>query len=309
MAAGAFWDIIGMAAPALTGASVAGLVINMFPDPQEQEARRRLGMVGNEQRSASLILNLARILFPFFVPLARLIKLPAYRENIEGKFVSAGMTDELRVDEFLAYKFVMAIFFPAFFGLTIGALIDPIPWYGLIALFLYGLFFPDFWLGGRVKLRQKEIRLALPYVMDLLTLSVEAGLDFVAGISRVVEKSRPSALTEEFGLFMQELQVGSTRQVALRNLATRVQMKEISSFVALLIQADELGASIGPVLRAQSELLRTQRFQAAEKAGAQAAQKILFPLVFCILPAVFIVIFGPIVLSFIYGDGLTGGGS
>ena len=76
-------------------------------------------------------------------------------------------------------------------------------------------------------------------------------------------------------------------------------MSEISSFVALLVQADELGASIGPVLRAQSELLRTQRFQAAEKAGAQAAQKILFPLVFCILPAVFIVIFGPIALSFI----------
>ena len=302
-AAGVFEVII----PALTGASVFGLVLNMFPDPAELEARRRLGMEGANSRSQSLILNLARLFFPFLMPLAQLVKLPKYRERIAGKFVSAGMNDELKVDEFIAYKIVMGIFFPAFFGLSVGALIAPIPWYGIIFLFAYGFFFPDLWLNGLVKIRQKEIRMALPYVMDLLTLSVEAGLDFVAGISRVVDKSKPSALTEEFGLFMQELQIGSTRQQGLRNLASRIQMSEISSFVALLVQADELGASIGPVLRAQSELLRTRRFQAAEKAGAQAAQKILFPLVLCILPAVFIMIFGPIVLSFIYGQGITGG--
>lgn len=293
--------------PLLTGGSVAGIVYSMFPDQAELEARRRLAIDANQQRSQSLILNLARLVFPFVMPLARFVKLPKYRERIKGKFVTAGMSEELKVDEFLAYKVVMGLFFPIFFGLAVGALIKPIPWYGIIGLFVYGFFFPDLWLNGRVGLRQKEIRRALPYVMDLLTLTVEAGLDFVAGISRVVDKSKPSALTQELGFFMQELQVGVTRQQALRNLSIRVQMSEISSFVALLVQADELGASIGPVLRAQSELLRIQRFQAAEKAGAQAAQKILFPLVLCILPAVFIMIFGPIVLSFIYGQGITGG--
>lgn len=150
--------------------------------------------------------------------------------------------------------------------------------------------------------------MALPYVMDLLTLSVEAGLDFVAGIGKVVEKSKPSALIDEFRQLLQEIQVGNTRQQALRNLAFRVNMTEVSSFVSLLVQADELGASIGPVLRAQSDLFRTQRFLRAEKAGAAAAQKILFPLVLCILPAVFIIIFGPIALSFLYGGGFAAKG-
>lgn len=292
----------------LTGGCVFGLTFHMFPDRAEAEARRRLGVYEGTRRSQSAIYNMARLLFPFFIPLVRLAKVPKYRESIEAKFVTAGMADEIKVDEFFAFKIVMGIFFPSFFGLTIGALIEPIPWWGLLLLGLYGFFFPDLWLGGRVGLRQKEMRRALPYVMDLLTLSVEAGLDFVAGISRVVEKSSPSALVEEFRLFLQELQLGVTRQEALRNLSKRVDMGEISAFVSLLVQADELGASIGPVLRAQSELLRTQRFQAAEKAGAQAAQKILFPLVLCILPAVFIMIFEPIVLSFIYGNGITGEG-
>jgi tight adherence protein C len=101
--------------------------------------------------------------------------------------------------------------------------------------------------------------------------------------------------------------VGASRQQALRNLAARVDMQEIRSFTALLIQADILGASIGPVLRAQSDLLRTQRFQAAERAGAYAATKLLFPLILFIMPAVFIVIFGPIALNFIYGDAVVGG--
>lgn len=295
--------------PVLTGAAVFGIVLQMVPDQAELEARRRLGMAGVQKRSQSLILNIVKLTFPPIIPFVRLIKVPAYRDKIRRNFVTAGMTEELTPDEFLAYKVVMAIFFPAFFGVTVGALISPIPWYGLILLTIYGFFFADMWLDGRIKLRQKEITKALPYVMDLLTLSVEAGLDFVAGIAKVVDKSKKSPLVEEFGQFLQELQVGNTRQQALRHLAKRIQMPEIGAFTALLIQADELGASIGPVLRAQSDLLRTQRFQRAEKAGAAAAQKILFPLVFCILPAVFIMIFGPIVLSFVYGEGLTGASS
>ena len=99
-----------------------------------------------------------------------------------------------------------------------------------------------------------------------------------------------------------EIQLGASRQQALRNFSFRTDMPETRSFAALLIQADILGASVGPVLRAQSDLIRTQRFQRAERQGAYASQKILFPLILCIMPAVFVVIFGPIALNFIYGD-------
>jgi tight adherence protein C len=173
---------------------------------------------------------------------------------------------------------------------------------------VFGSFFPDLWLRGQVQERQTAIRRNLPYVMDLLTLSVEAGLDFIAGVHKVCEKARSGPLVDELAFMLREIQVGASRQQALRSLAYRTDMAEIRSFAALLIQADILGASIGPVLRAQSELIRTQRFQAAEKAGAYAATKILFPLILFIMPAVFIVIFGPIVLNFIFGTGVLGGG-
>jgi tight adherence protein C len=169
-----------------------------------------------------------------------------------------------------------------------------------------GFQFPDTWLNGAVRERQDEIRRALPYTMDLLCLSVEAGLDFIAGLAKVCEKARASALVDELAFFLQEIQIGASRQQALRNLADRCTMPEMSSFSALLIQADILGASVGPVLRAQADLIRTQRFQRAERQGAYAAQKILFPLILCIMPAVFIVIFGPIVLNMIFGSGTIG---
>ena len=132
---------------------------------------------------------------------------------------------------------------------------------------------------------------------------------FIAGVHKVCEKAKAGPLVDELAFMLREIQVGTSRQQALRNLARRTEMAELRSFSALLIQADILGASIGPVLRAQSDLIRTQRFQAAERAGAYAATKILFPLILFIMPAVFIVIFGPIVLNFVFGTGVIGGGS
>lgn len=289
----------------LTGGAIFLFIINLFPDQTEVDARRRLGVGGEARQTQSLVLKIVRPFFVLLAPVTARIPVPKYRERVKRKFVTAGM-DELSVEDLIAYKIIMAIAVPTFFFFSIkGISGKSIPWWGVILLMLFGFFFPDQWLNGRVQLRQKEVLKALPYVMDLLTLSVEAGLDFVAGIGKVVEKSKPSALIDEFRLLLQEIQVGNTRQQALRNLAFRVNMTEVSSFVSLLVQADELGASIGPVLRAQSDLFRTQRFLRAEKAGAAAAQKILFPLVLCILPAVFIIIFGPIALSFLYGGGFA----
>lgn len=267
-----------------------------------------LGLEGVEAEQISPVVSALRPVFTLLTPAVRWIKADRYRTWIERKFVTAGMAGSLTTDEFFGYKIIMSV---AFWGLFVGLFARVVvgwdPSIGAtIVVLIIGSFFPDAWLTGQVQERQDKILKSLPYVLDLLTLSVEAGLDFVSGIHKVCEKSVQGPLVDELSFFLGELQVGATRQQALRNLALRVDMKEMRSFAAMLIQADVLGASVGPILRAQSDLMRTARFQRAEREGAYAAQKILFPLIFCIMPAVFIVIFGPIALNFFYGDQTIG---
>ena len=296
---------------AVFAASTWVLARGLFPDMDRAEIERRVGAVvqGVGANDKAVLVEAFRPFWSLFVPVTRGMGLVDYRRYIDQSFVRAGLAGKMSSDEFLAYKLAMGLFFWLLFSVvafgTIGGMwLNPGFQVGIFAL---GTFFPDIWLWGQVSERQADIRRGLPYVMDLLTLSVEAGLDFIAGVHKVCEKARSGPLVDELAFMLREIQVGATRQQALRNLATRTGMPEIRSFSALLIQADLLGASIGPVLRAQADLVRTQRFQAAERQGAQAATKILFPLILFIMPAVFIVIFGPIVLNFVFGDGVIGG--
>lgn len=291
--------------------AVYTMVRTLFPDIDRRELDRRVGgLRGVEGPDQAVLVDALRPFYAVFLPLTRGIGAVAYRQRIEADFVRAGMTGRLTSDDFLAYKLAMGTLFWFLFGVVMGWVVTPMQpgAASQVALFALGTFFPDFWLRGQVRERQAEIRRSLPYVMDLLTLSVEAGLDFIAGVHKVCEKARSGPLVDELAFMLREIQVGASRQVALRSLAQRTDMPELRSFTALLIQADVLGASIGPVLRAQADLVRTQRFQAAEKAGAYAATKILFPLILFIMPAVFIVIFGPIALNFLFGPGVLGGG-
>jgi tight adherence protein C len=264
---------------------------------------------GVDSAKEAVLVHALRPLLLIFSPFLAPLELAAYRARVERQFVAAGMVGLMSTTEFFAYKLVMGLFFELLFAIVLGWIVFgaflPIPLH--LLLVLLGSFFPDFWLSSLVSQRQLAVRRSLPYVMDLLTLSVEAGLDFISGVGKVCEKAKSGPLVDELSFTLREIQVGASRQQALRNLATRLDMQEIRSFAALLIQADILGASIGPVLRAQSELIRTQRFQAAERAGAYAATKLLFPLILFIMPAVFIVIFGPIALNFVYGDMVLGG--
>ena len=164
---------------------------------------------------------------------------------------------------------------------------------------VFGYFYPDIWMSGKIKLRQQEIIKAMPFAVDMLALSVEAGLDFIAAMSKVVDKARPSALTYEFDKLMKEIKIGSSRAEALRNMSWRVDLIQISSFCATLIAADSVGASIGPILKSLSAEIRQKKSSDAEKAGAQAATKIIFPMLFLIVPAVFIIVAAPLVLDFI----------
>jgi tight adherence protein C len=283
------------------------IIFQLMPSGEKQEIEERLGVNGVSNEISPLVSAL-RPLFILMIPLVAWVRLPRYRQWVEKRFINAGMAGGLTPDEFFAYKLLMAmVFWGLFIGLLCKTIIswpEPI-WVDAIALAV-GFFFPDAWIDGQVKERQANIRRSLPYVMDLLTLSVEAGLDFIAGISKVCEKAKAGPLVDEFAYMLGEIQLGASRQQALRNFAFRTDMPETRSFSALLIQADILGASVGPVLRAQSDLIRTQRFQRAERQGAYASQKILFPLILCIMPAVFVVIFGPIALNFIYGDQVIG---
>ena len=160
---------------------------------------------------------------------------------------------------------------------------------------MFGYTIPEFWLGGRVKKRQKAILLQIPDALDLLTISVRAGLGFDGALGKVVEKLK-GPLTDEFRRALAEIRVGKARRDALRDIVPRTEVPPLTNFIGAIIQAEQLGVSISKVLQVQSEQLRIERRQRAEEMAAKAPIKMLFPLVGCIFPSLFIVILGPAII-------------
>ncbi len=156
-------------------------------------------------------------------------------------------------------------------------------------------------LRKRVRNRERALTRALPFALDLLTLGVEAGLDFAAAMKRAVDSCGQSALTEELSLLLRELQMGRRRDEALRALGERVGLPSVTSLTAALIQADRVGTPLGRTLRFQSAQLRQERSMRAEKLAGEAPVKLLFPLVACFFPTLFLILFGPILFSFVFG--------
>ena len=168
-----------------------------------------------------------------------------------------------------------------------------------LPLVVLGALLPWIWLRDCEKRRKRLIRNALPYALDLLTLSVEAGLDFTSALARIIRRQPDTPLSQELGETLRQIQIGVPRAEALRDLHERVVMEEVFSVTSALIQADELGASLGPILRIQADQFRVRRAQAAEKAAMEAPVKLLFPLICFFFPATFIMIFGPVFLQFV----------
>jgi tight adherence protein C len=215
----------------------------------------------------------------------------------EKRLRSAAYPEGVTADELLGL-----IALGAFAGLAFGLALNLRLQFGPIVVLTLavGLYLPMLWMRGRVRRRQDEIRRSLPYALDLLTLSVEAGLDFTQAMSRIVKKLGNSALAMELGQTVRDIHLGRTRVQALRELSRRVDLSELNSLTGALIQADELGSSLGPILRIQADQLRVRRSQAAEKLAMEAPVKILLPLILFIFPTIFIMIFGPIALKLLH---------
>ena len=215
----------------------------------------------------------------------------------EKRLRSAAYPEGVTADEMLGL-----IALGGLIGLLFGLALNMRLQFGLIVVLTLamGLYLPLLWVRGRIRHRQDEIRRSLPYALDLLTLSVEAGLDFTQAMTRIVRKLGNSALAVELGQTVRDIHLGRTRMQALRELSRRVDLPELNSLVGALIQADELGSSLGPILRIQADQLRIRRSQAAEKLAMEAPVKILLPLILFIFPTIFIMIFGPIALKLLH---------
>jgi len=279
----------------------ASLVIYLLlPDFRRRAALARLGAAEGKEPLESPLLQLMQPLLRAIAPWVSHYELKVYRAAKEKQIAAAGMKDALTTDEFLAWKVAFAILGPFLMAFLFQFAQHPLM---VVLLAIAFSFLPDFLLRDMVAKRQRAIVRALPFSVDLLTLVVEAGLDFSQGLQRVIERGPEGPLADELALMQREIRLGTTRSDGLRSLADRCGVPEVSSFASVLIQADRLGASIGPVLRAQADVMRSERFQRAEKAGARAASLVLMPLVIFILPAALLVIVGPVLLRFVYGIG------
>ena len=223
-----------------------------------------------------------------------------YLDSTRTKLTSAGKADQESFDRFLAIRVITIVAAPiaAYFAYTYSP-VDGLGQWTLTGLalmvFVVG---PDAVLNRQVEERQYAIRTKLPDVMDLLVISVEAGLGFEQALDRTVS-AVPGPLTEEFSRMLGEVRAGSTRADAMRALDARTNVPEIRSFVLAILQADTFGVSIGRVLRAQADEMRIKRRQLAQEKAQKAPVKMLIPMVFCIFPSLFVIVLGPAALNIV----------
>jgi tight adherence protein C len=239
-----------------------------------------------------------RAFAPFVSKMARLMLRVNPRSTTEaaaGRLMAAGMR-KTSPTGFIASKGILAIG-GAFFGLVLGTALAPK--YALPLLFFGGVFgfaAPGIYVSSRARRRQAAVAAELPDALDLLAVSVEAGLGFDGALSKLTEHM-DGPLTEEFGLTLNEIRIGESRQVALKKLSERCDTPEVSGFSRAIIQADQLGISLGRILKVQASDTRLKRQLLAEEKAMKAPIKMLFPTVVFIFPAMFLVVLGPAFLN------------
>jgi tight adherence protein C len=277
------------------------LVAGVAQRARPADARMRsLGMHDQRPSTRSLPFR-KRIVSPMVDAVGRwsVTLLPAaFLRRIEKRLVLAG--DPMSPSTF--YTIIVgtaALFGGGYFALLIAASEGSPPFMAVLAgvmLAVLGLYLPLFWLSNRAKARQATMLRSLPDTLDLLTLCVEAGLGLEGALHRVVEKQR-GPLSEEIRQTLREVGLGKSRRDALLDLAERTQLDDIRSLATALIQAEQLGTSAAKVLRAQAQRMRVRRRQRAEQDARRASVRMVFPLVICLMPSLFLFILGPIFVS------------
>jgi tight adherence protein C len=290
---------------ALAGAGVLLLFLILARRRSTDPVQARLTQLGSMQAKTLEEIELQAPLFdrtirPVAIRLSGIGQRFTSAKKISGtekRLAMAGNPYELRTVDFLGLKVVVAGAVAGILFLILGVVMGNIG-FGTVAAGAggaMGFFLPDFWLSRRIKKRRKLILLGIPDTLDLLTISVRAGLGFDAALGKVVEKTK-GPLANEFKRALTEIRVGKTRRESLRDIVSRTEVPALTNFIGAIIQAEQLGVSISKVLQIQSEQLRIERRQRAEEAAAKAPIKMLFPLVGCIFPSMFIVILGPAII-------------
>lgn len=244
-----------------------------------------------------------KIFFPAIVSLGQIfavLPLGQTREKLKIRLIQAGSPGGLTADEYYATRMI-SLALIGLAGWYFDTELKTQPIFMLVGILL-GWFYPDIWLKGRIEMRQRQIFRDLPDLLDTLRLAVDAGLDLGSAMKVVVEKGKKGALLEELELVEREMTLGRTRKEAFKNFADRISMTEINAFVLALMQADQLGASVGPILRVQSQVARTRRWQLAEALVNKMPMKMLGPLVVFIFPASFIILFTPLVIQWMQSE-------
>lgn len=263
------------------------------------QTKEQSGPVFNEELEKSFS---ERVLLPVLRVFSKLVQKRASGDtisNLQKQLAMAGYPGGLRPQDFLAIHvtfFIACAAGATFFTTKVAKAAPDQMAMHIGAGMIFGFLMPRLFLQRRVAARQHLIQLQLPDLLDLLTVSVEAGLGFDAGISKCIEKMQ-GPLSEECRTILREVRVGKARKQALRDAAERIKVHDVDVFFSAIIQAEQLGVSLAKVLRVQSDQLRLKRRQRAEETAQKAPIKMMFPLVLFIFPTIFIVLMGPAILQ------------
>lgn len=286
-------------------ASAAGLFAWYAAGAASQIAYVTLADGRRQERRLPFVFRMLLPLAPNLKPMMKSPSMEKVRQKADSMLITAGYEGLLSGWEFLSFKALVPISLTPPWVLMVHLLTISLPAIRptFLPLCLMGILltvlYPTMWLRSAVKLRQTQILRAMPFVLDLLTLSVEAGLDFMTAMQRSTERPVIDPLSEELLRVIREIQVGHTRRKALQAMSRRIDISDMRSVVNALVQADELGVSIGSILRIQSDQIRVRRFERAEKLANEAPVKLLAPLMIFIFPSVFLILLGPVVFKLI----------
>lgn len=256
------------------------------------------------EKSKNAVINASRpLVHQFTLQYAMKITNPNYRKSISRLIQTSGLSKELNENEFIGLQLLWGILFPLFLMLMNFTFRMEFPFWLLMGFIPLGFYLPIIHAQGEKKIREENVRMNMPFFIDLLALSVNAGMDFFQAIQLIVDKShKDNVLAQEFGVVLRDVSLSSSKADALKGLAQRLDMSEINSFTAVLIDSEINGVPISKVLKDQADQMRLERFVRAEKAGSKASQMIMMPIMLLIVPAVFLMVLGPAAISFMGGQ-------